>query len=586
MEQLTLEQKKALALAQARVRAEQDAPSGPTETQRLASQYYHTGDQKNLSDLIAPDRFKTDVSELPWYTRAAGGAKHALDSVNLGLKGLLPQSVQDAGDAVDRYLGLGGLNQKVVDQGRAFVQQGGPAATVGQIGADVAMAAVPTGIVAKAVTKAPLLARTLAELGFNAGYSAATSPEDRATAAGAGALGTAVGMGANRLIGGAIKPFVSRDAQALADQGIQPTIGQAVGGFANTAEQKLKSLPLVGDVIRKARDRAVNEFNEKAIQTAVPGSKGFGDDALIAARETLSDNYKTLIPKGTNVTIDDSALINATIKAADDPALGLTEAAKKRVYDYVQKNVIDRSKNITGDTAKDIESDFGKFVLGLKSSSTQEERAIGDALSQVNNEWRRLLPDAIDKVAPGSGAALRDNDAAWRALVALDRAGAYRGNQNAATNEVTGRFTPNSLRRSIEASDQSQFNNVTRALRGGQTPFDKLNTLTRQGERVLGDSVPDSGTAGRAMMGLTAVGAGSAAGLNATDMAGGAALAFPLYSRGGSKFLMQGLQPAYEAAVKQLSLRGVPTQTIDEALRKYGPQGVISLARGVGVNSQ
>ena len=63
-------------------------------------------------------------------------------------------------------------------------------------------------------------------------------------------------------------------------------------------------------------------------------------------------------------------------------------------------------------------------------------------------------------------------------------------------------------------------------------------------------------------------------------------MALPFYTRTGSKFLMQGLEPVYEAAVKQLSLRGVPTQAIDEALRKYGPQGVISLARGIGVNTQ
>jgi hypothetical protein len=144
------------------------------------------------------------------------------------------------------------------------------------------------------------------------------------------------------------------------------------------------------------------------------------------------------------------------------------------------------------------------------------------------------------------------------------------------------------LRRSIETSDQSQFNNVTRALRGGNTPFEKLNTLTRQGEKVLGDSVPDSGTATRlgwGMMGLGAVGAGTGA-IDPATLGAGAALALPFYTRTGSKFAMQGIEPMYQAAVKQLSLRGVPTQVLDEALRKYGPEGVISLARSAGINSQ
>jgi hypothetical protein len=86
------------------------------------------------------------------------------------------------------------------------------------------------------------------------------------------------------------------------------------------------------------------------------------------------------------------------------------------------------------------------------------------------------------------------------------------------------------------------------------------------------------------MWGAGALGAGSAAGMDPTSMGGAAALAMLPYSRTGSKFLMQGIEPAYKSAVQALSLRGVPMQAIDDALRKYGPQGVIGLARGYGVN--
>ena len=392
-------------------------------------------------------------------------------------------------------------------------------------------------------------------------------------------------MGANRLVGGVVKPLVSGDARALVDQGIQPTIGQAVGGFVNTAEQKLKSLPLVGDVIRNARGRAVNEFNEKAIQTAVPGAKGFGDEALTSARETLGKRYDDILDNLPNITVDKTSILQATRNAVDDPALALSDSSKKFVRDYVNNNLLARSGQIDGQVAKKIESDFAKAVA-RKATGDAEDRAIADAMRNVQQQWRQSLTQTAEAISPGSGTALREADASWRAFIPVDRAGAYRGNQNIAANDIPGKFTPNALRRSIEASDQSQFNNVTRALRGGNSPFEKLNTLTRQGERVLGDSVPDSGTAGRLMMGLGALGAGSAAGIDPAEMGMGALLAAPLYSRTGSKFLMQGVTPVYEAAVKQLTLRGVPTQTIDEALRKYGPQGVISLARGVGVNSQ
>lgn len=551
--EMTLEQRKALALAAARVRAQEaEAPSTEGE---LANRY--AGE---------------DVGKMGSVMRGLGGAKTAWDRAAMGLKGLFTDLTPE-----DRAL---------LEQGRAFEKEGGTAATVGSIGADVAMSAAPGAFVTKATAAAPLLARTLSQLGLGAGYGALTSPEDRTSGAVGGAVGTAVGMGANRLIGGAIKPFVSKDAEALMAQGIQPTPGQAIGGAVNTAEQKLKSLPLVGDIIRGGRNRAVNEFNEKAIQTAVPSATGFGDEALTAARETLGKQYDSVLNNLPSIQVDKTAILQAAKQAVGDPALALSNDSKKFVMDYVRKNLLDRTANLNGQTAKSIESDFAKAVARKAASSNAEDRAIADAMRSIQQGWRQSLTQAAETVAPGSGTALREADAAWRAFIPLDRAAAYRGNQNIASNEVAGRFTPNALRRSLEASDQSQFNNATRAMRGGNAPFQQLNTLTRQAEGVLGDSVPDSGTATRLMWGLGALGAGSAAGVDPTTAAGAAALALPAYSRTGSKFLMQGLTPAYESAVKALSLRGVPTQTIDDALRKYGPEGVISLARSIGVNSQ
>ena len=509
-----------------------------------------------------------DVNEMGTVMRALGGAKGAWDRAAMGLKGVFTDLTPE--------------DKALLEQGRAFEAKAGAPATIGSIGADVAMSAAPGGLVTKAVSKAPLLARTLAEIGYGAGYGALTSPEDRTAGAVGGGAGTAVGMGVNRVIGGAIKPLVSKDAQALMDQGIQPTLGQAVGGFANTAEQKLKSLPLVGDVIRNARGRAVNEFNEKAIQVANPASKGFGDEALTATREALGDKFDDVLRSIPQLNLNTGSVKQFAATAVTDPALNLANNSQQKVLAYVQKNLLDRSGSMNGETAQRIGSDALKAAQRWKYSTNSEEQAMGEALERITNEWR----DSLVKAAGAKGPQLREAQEAWRAFIPVDRAGSYRGNQNIASNEVPGRFTPNSLRRSIEASDQSQFNNATRAMSGGNSPFQRLNTLTRQGERVLGDSVPDSGTATRLMWGASALGAGSAAGMDPADMGMGAALALPLYSRAGSKFLMQGLQPAYEAAVKQLTLRGVPTQAIDEALRKYGPQGVISLARGVGVNSQ
>lgn len=513
-----------------------------------------------------------DVSKMGAVMRGLGGAKSAWDRAALGLKGVFTDLTPE--------------DKALLAQGEAFQKEGGAPATIGAIGADVAMSAAPGALVTKATAAAPLLARTLSQLGFGAGYGALTSPEDRTGGAVAGGVGAGVGMGVNRVLGGVAKPFVTKDAQALMDQGIQPTLGQSLGGAVNQAEQKLKSVYGVGDVIRGARNRAVDEFNEKAIQTAVPGAKGFGDEALVAAREALGKQYDDVLSKLPKITMDKGAIVSAASQAAGDPALGLSNQSKKYIQDYVGKNLIGRSQDVTGETAKRVESDLLKVITRLRGSADSEQRGIADALSKVHDAWRTSLAQTADAVQPGAGKQLGEANAAWRAFSALDRAGGYRGNQNLATGEVAGRFTPNSLRRSIEASDVSQNNNITRALRGGNSPFERLNTLTRQGEKVLGESVPDSGTAGRMLVtGLLGAG-GSMAGVDPTSALGAAALAVPAYSRTGTKFLTQGLTPAYESAIKALSLRGVPTQTIDDALRKYGPEGVLSLARSIGVNTQ
>ena len=651
MAELTLDQRRAMALAAARVRA-QESEAAPSTQRGLANQYANE-----------------DVGQMGAIMRGLGGAKASFDRAAMGLKGVFTDLTPE--------------DKALLEQGRAFEKEGGPAATVGSIGADVAMSAAPGGMVTKAVKGAPLLARTLAELGYGAGYGALTSPEDRTGGAAGGAIGTGVGMGVNRLVGGAIKPFVSKEAQALADQGIQATPGQAIGGMVNQAEQKLKSLPLVGDVIRNARNRSVNEFNEKAIQTAVPDNIGYGDEALTAARETLGRKYDSILEKLPKISLEREPIMNTALGAANDASLGLSKDSKSYIMDYVNRHMLSRGQNMTGDVAKRVESDLLNVIQSKRGSQDGEQRAIGEALSKIHETWRDSLASAAEAVNPGAGSALLENNRAWRAFVALDRAGAYRGNQNVAANDIAGRFTPNSLRRSIEASDTSQFNNATRGMDyrttkpqtatpaaataepsgyvrpgtgpiipeyaelgvsqprlgydlpqigrngpvlapddirtksitdwlrmrmggqqagaaaadatqaapqmakpsvSGEAPFNKLSRLTRQAEKVLGDNVPDSGTATRLMMGAGALGAGSAAGMDMGDTAMGAALTLPFYSRTGSKFLMQGLEPAYKSAVQALTLRGVPTQAVDDVLRKYGPEGVIGLARGYGVN--
>lgn len=553
--EMTIEQKRAIALANARLRAQQAQPAtAPPSVEPI-----------------------NPAEGMGAIERGLVGAGGRLRNAYLGIRSLVPG--QELTPAEKEEIAL-------FDK---YKENLGTAGTVGGVGADVAMSWLPASAglrAAGAVTRgAPLLRQALArggtEIGIGAGYGAATAPENRAEEAKQGALGSALGIGVNRAVGGLVNPLVSQEARALSRQGVQPTVGQSIGGTANALEQKLASIPIAGDLIRRGRERALNEFNEQGIRIANPSGRGVGDEALTRAREDIGRQYDAALANMPTITIQQNPIIQATINAADDPALALSDAAQRRVYNYVDQNLLRRTANIDAEAAKRIESDMGAAARNLMSSNNAEERSIGRALQQVHQQWRNSLTQSIEAINPGQGQALREADAAWRAFRPLDQAGAYRGSQRG---ETPGRFTPSALRRAIEAQDTSQFNNVTRGAQQGGTPFEDLNLFARRGEQVLGDTIPDSGTATRLMAAGGLGGAGYLAGIT-PELLTGAAATGAAYSRAGTRALTQGIEPAYEAAVRRLTLRGVPMQRIDQMLRTAGPQGVIAAARGYGLQN-
>ena len=507
------------------------------------------------------------IEQMGAMGRGLGGAKAAWDRAAMGLKGLVTDLTPE--------------DKALLEQGKAFSKEGGTAATVGGIGADVVISA-PVALrglqAVNAATKAlPLVgqatARGAAELGIGAGYGALTSPEDRKQGAKEGATGAAIGMGINRAIGGVMNPIIRPEARALMQQGIVPTPGQAAGGAASAIEQKLTSVPVVGDIINHARNRSINEFNEAALRTAVPGANGFGDEAVLAARKSVGDMYDQALAGLPSITVQRQPIRLAAVNAVDDPALALSTQSKKRVLDYVKQNLLMRGPQIDGQTAKRIESDLGAAAQRFMTSSVGEERAMGLALKAVHEQWRNSLTQAA--MTTPQGAMLRQADAAWRAMQPIDLAASRAVSQN--SGEAVGRYTPRVLRRAFESLDKSKNNVASRTAPTGSTPYDQLNQLSRNAEAVLPATVPDSGTAGRLALGggLGAAGAGYTGLMpEAIAATAGAAAA---YSRPGTKVLLEGLQPL---------LRKYTPQQVQQMLNTYGPQVVMNISRSMALQEQ
>jgi hypothetical protein len=83
-----------------------------------------------------------------------------------------------------------------------------------------------------------------------------------------GAAGKVVG----KVIGGA---DVSPEVQTLKDAGVRTTAGQNAQGIAKSVEDKMTSLPIIGDLIQKRRFEGITDFNKAVYSRAVAP---FGDE--------------------------------------------------------------------------------------------------------------------------------------------------------------------------------------------------------------------------------------------------------------------------------------------------------------------
>lgn len=538
---------------------------------------------RRMAELEARAGGAAPAAEPTWGDRgreALQGGKARLDEMALGLKGLLPQSVQDFGDRIDRATGRPALTKETAVQAPDTW-----AGTAGGIGADVLATAVPAAGLARGAALTaralPLAAgrRALTEAGLNvagqAGMSAALTDKDRATAGALGAAGGVMGAGLQRVMGGLVRPITTPEASEMMRRGVQVTPGQAMGGAALDAEKKLTSLPLAGNRIRAAHERANEEYFRQTAGDVVGGlpagaraavaGAGDGNATMTAMRQQIGNQYDNTLGQVAHVPVDATALLQGAVGAVNDPGLALNDASKQRVLDYVANNVLGRNPagaqaNLSGEAAKRIESDLGKVAANWSSSAIAEERSMGEALRAVHQQWRNAVTQAVEKAQPEAGAALRAADQAWRGFLPLDRASASIGAQSAG-----GTPQPRALLNALKALDKSQNDNaLRRTITSGNAnnPYERLVQNQQLGSDVFGAAVPDSGTTGRWLAG-SALGIGLGGAPAIAGAAAGYAGVAAAYSRLGSRLLTQGIAPQQvERIIQQAALRGIPEEAL------------------------
>lgn len=287
------------------------------------------------------------------------------------------------------------------------------------------------------------------------------------------------------------KASVDEANKLLEAEGVQQSIGQALGGAANRLEEKMTSIPVLGDFIGSMRNRAIDQFNEAAINRSVAPIgqkvKGFGQDAVAEAGDKLSQAYQDAL-SGVNHVNFNTPNFNAKFGQLQQMVAapgGLTPALADKFDRILKDEVLRRMSpngSIAGADLKTVDSTLGKLAAKWQKSSLTSETELGDALLQL----KTILSDEVRTAVPDVAAKLKAADAGWANLVRVEGAAGRAVNSE-------GRFTPAQLNGAVKSADRSVRDRAT--ARGEAL----MQDLASAGSR-LGNHVADSGTVGRALV--------------------------------------------------------------------------------------
>lgn len=273
----------------------------------------------------------------------------------------------------------------------------------------------------------------------------------------------AIGAGLGFVLPGLPK---SKEAATLMQKGIQPTAGQAAGGWVDKVEQALQSVPIVGTSVENARRRPINEFGEKVIERAT-GQAGI--KSIDEANAAVSNMYQAVAPHLPQHQLQPQFYADFQ-RALQNPEL--TPVNQKLLYDLTGNRFANYEK-LSGDQLKTLDSDIGTLMRKYAKSTDVSHHAIADGLQEIQQgmraTWESLLP-------PNLRGKLQDANKAFAQMVPVNKAASQRAD------EVV---MPRALQKTMA---RQAGRDVTRM------PPD---ALVDSAAKVLPPNLGDSGTAGR-----------------------------------------------------------------------------------------
>lgn len=330
------------------------------------------------------------------------------------------------------------------------------------------------------------------------------------------------------LTGGAVSGKLlsaTDDARNLISRGITLTPGQMFGNAAKTWEDKLTSIPILGDIIKGGQRASNKSFNQERYRDALeplgvtlPKGTQAGRAGVDTVADTIDQHYNNLLPQMV-AGVDHGLITDLNTVRQNMLGNGARPDDVTRfnnIWDHNFSSRLSGNSNMNGQAMKDAQSDLTKITKDMMSSDNAGDRQIGQGLLGA----RQAMNDMLVRWNPGMADQLADINKAYARYATIRQAASALGAKD-------GVFSAPQFANAVRTADKSAGKgNYARGQAYGQDVSDSANL-------VLPSQVPDSGTTGRM---LAALMMGGAASFEPSVAAGSAALS-SLYTRPGMRAL-------------------------------------------------
>jgi hypothetical protein len=293
----------------------------------------------------------------------------------------------------------------------------------------------------------------------------------------AGAALPAALSGVGKVASKGVQRMNRPEVQRLREKGVQPTVGQTLGGSFNRLEEAAQAVPFLG--VRKARERAQGEWRKSFFDDALAPLGKKVDDAdpqqmMIQAQRAVDDAYdsaRALMPDGIVVNNGFRESLGAIKTKVADGGYGLN-GDELRDFNRVWKNM----QPLFANKGKVSQKDLQKIDQAL--SSTAGKSNASKELKQAVGDLRATFSDYVGSKNSAYKEAYGKAQESFMGLARL---------RDAAAKDAEGAFTPGQAVTATRKQDKSASK--------GTTGEGYLQREAQDARRVLGDKVRDSGTA-------------------------------------------------------------------------------------------